>query len=47
MLKDKKIEVSKRMMVSEHKRLVPELKKVGLAKEAKEQEEDLKRYKKA
>jgi hypothetical protein len=47
MLKDKKIAISKKMMVKEHERLVPELEKAGLKKEAKEQEEDLRKYKKA
>ena len=47
MLKDKKIAISKKMMIKEHERLVPELKKAGLAKEAEEQSKDLNKYKKS
>lgn len=45
--KDKKIEMSKKMLVKEHKRLIPELEKAGLKKEEEEQEKDLKKYEKA
>ena len=34
-------------LIKEHKRMVPELKKAGLRKEALEQAKDLKKYKKA
>ena len=39
--KDRRIEMSKKMYIKEHKRLVPELEKAGLKKEAKEQRKDL------
>ena len=41
MNKDKKITMSKKMYVKEHKRLVKELDKAGLKKEEKEQKQDL------
>jgi hypothetical protein len=41
MNKDKKIEMSKKSYISEHKRLVKELGKAGLKKEEKEQKKDL------
>lgn len=47
MNKDKKIAISKKMVVKEHKRLIPELEKAGLKKEAEEQEKDLKKYERA
>ena len=43
---EKEYEMPKSKALAEHKRLVPELKKVGLKKEAKEQEKDLKAIKK-
>lgn len=50
--KDKKEKMSKKMIceskkeiVKEHERLVPELKKVGLKKEANMQSKELKEYK--
>ena len=44
--KDKKIEMSKKMLVAEHSRIVPELRKAGLKKEADEQSEELNKLKK-
>lgn len=41
------MKVSKKELVKEHKRIIPELKKAGLNKEAKKQEADLKKYKNA
>lgn len=43
---NKKILVSRMGMIKEHKRIIPELKKAGLKKEAKEQAKDLKKYEK-
>lgn len=42
----KKYQVSKREMLAEHKRIIPELKKAGLKKEAKRQSKELKSIKK-
>ena len=46
MSKDKKYSVSKKEMVAEHKRIVPELKSHGLKKEAVRQQKELKEIKK-
>ena len=46
MAKDKTYTVSKKEMVAEHKRIVPELKSHGLKKEATKQERELKEIKK-
>lgn len=43
--KDKKVSMSKKMYIKEHERIIPELKKVGLKKEAKIQEKDLREIK--
>jgi len=45
MSKDKKIKVSKSEMIAEHKRIVPELRKAGLKKEAAKQSRELKELK--
>lgn len=42
----KTYKVSKKEMVKEHKRIIPELKKAGLKKEAKRQSKELKQIKK-
>lgn len=42
----KTIKVSKKEMLEEHKRIIPELKKAGLKKEAKKQAKELKELKK-
>lgn len=47
MNKDKKYCMAKKVALSEHERLVPELKKAGLNKEAKSQEKDLEEIKKS
>jgi len=44
---DKKYCMSKKAAKAEHERIIPELKKVGLHKEAKAQEKDLKEINKA
>lgn len=41
----KKICVSKMSMLKEHKKLVPMLKKAGYKKEAKDQKEEMEKYK--
>lgn len=46
MTKNKKITVSKREMLEEHKELVPKLRHAGLKKEAEKQEKELKSLKK-
>ena len=43
---DKKIEMSKKMYIKEHKRLVKTLDKAGLEKEEERQEKDLEEAKK-
>lgn len=43
--KDKKILISKKMLLKEHKRIIPELKKAGLKKEATDQAKELKELK--
>lgn len=45
-MKAKKILVSKMAMLKEHKRIIPELKKAGLKKEAKDQAKEYKQLKK-
>jgi hypothetical protein len=45
MNKDKKILMSKRMLKKEHARIIPELEKAGLTKEAKRQKEESKEFK--
>lgn len=45
--KEKMYCMSKKMAKKEHERLVPELHKAGLHKEAKEQEKDLEKIKKS
>lgn len=47
MNKEKKYCMAKKIALKEHERLVPELKKAGLKKEAKIQEKDLKEIKKS
>lgn len=47
MNKDKKYCMSAKMAKSEHERLIPELKKAGLNKEAKIQQKDLNEIKKS
>lgn len=42
----KKIKVSKREMIEEHKRIVPKLKRAGLKGEAEKQSKELKRLRK-
>jgi len=44
---DKKYCMSAKMAKKEHERLIPELKKAGLEKEAREQEKDLKEINKS
>lgn len=43
--KMKKYKVSKKEMISEHKRIIPQLKKAGLKKEADRQAKELKQIK--
>lgn len=43
--KDKKIKMSKKLLLNEHKIIIPELEKAGLKKEAEEQEKDLREIK--
>lgn len=44
-MKNKQIVVSKMSMLKEHKRIIPQLKKAGLTKEAKRQSKELKELK--
>ncbi len=46
MKKDKQIKVSKKEMLKEHKRIVPELRHAGLKKEARVQAREFKELKK-
>lgn len=46
MLKEKMYCMAKKLAKKEHERLVPELKKAGLKKEAEEQEKDLQKINK-